>query len=167
MDAVFELLAEIAEDRTRGLSARAGELAGDDVGAFTGKQILAQAIGSTGARTGEVFGIDAGPEEGEVADVLVDEPLAFVGFDIGTEAGVGVHARDFEYGVAIDGAEAVDAVDVDEVGKEVAEVIGERGVADAQFGHEDLLDKSGKEFAQGRIRVWFEHCEARWWRPPG
>lgn len=129
----FEFVAESAEHwRLLGMLPRVGVSTGDEVGFLALFEVAHEGIfpkrGSAGP---DRLGIDAGPEEGEVADVA--ENLSAFFSTMFRPFRLDQHGRDFlkaALGSVLDG---VDRISMNEPGQQFGEIIHESRVGEAQF----------------------------------
>ena len=101
------------------------------------------------------LGVDAGPEQGEVADVPV--VLAAGPAAGGQLPGLQHHVHQLGQRPAVGAAQPVDGVGVDEPGEEGGEVVDQGRVGDAQAGEEGVLGQPGEQPPQRVFRGWVPH----------
>ncbi len=127
--AQLELLAQAPQDGGFVFVGRLLKGAGDIIGAFALRAVIDEVVlRQEGAETVERFGIDAGPEQREIADVPVDlaARAAFGWHGLGLDH----HLGDFLQPSAPRTGQPVDGVHVDEARKQGGEIVGQAGVGD-------------------------------------
>lgn len=152
VDAVFEFVAEFGKDLAGRFEVGGAEVRGDQVGSLALVEVIDQVVlGLSAMDAAEVFRIDAGPEEREIADVAMVFALADIGRRVFGELRGAEHVGNVLDAATAAVDEHVDAFDVDEIREQVGQVIEQTHAGDADAFLEAFFHETGEPAMQRMI----------------
>lgn len=136
VSAHLKLFAELVEKIAGGAMFVPFNLSRDRIRAFALFAVIEKPVSRLmGANTTECFGIHAGPEQRDVADVSVHVPFG----ETDSLLGFTKHLEDFRRGSAIGTTDLVDSIQANKTEQHVADIINQLDIRHTKLGMKDVL----------------------------